>query len=73
MFATQSQFAAVGRGKKREMVDNYKNIIPSVILEIINTGGGGDRMGQCQRIANMAKARVVLSGGAIAYRGVARW
>lgn len=41
MFATQSQFAAVGRGKKREMVDNYKNIIPSVILEIINTGGGG--------------------------------
>lgn len=26
-------------------------------------------MGQRQRIANMAKARVVLSGGAIAYRG----
>lgn len=43
-----------------------------MILEIINRGGG-DRMGQRQRIANMAKARVVLSGGAIAYRGVARW
>lgn len=30
-------------------------------------------MGQRQRIVNMAKARVVLSGGAIAYRGAARW